>query len=126
MTSIRPIAANRRSFDASAYARQASPSAGITLTDHAAHVGAIVDRLRAAGRGPIDLAGHSLGGLTLNAVGESHADDLAWADEMVALLDQFAPAQRTRVADIHASHSPFLSKPNELALVLAQWITQPR
>lgn len=75
-----------RPFDASAFAAEPSPVAGITLSDFATHVGDLVDKLHASGRGPIYLVGHSLAGLTLNAVAEAKASKLAGLIYLSAIL----------------------------------------
>jgi len=75
-----------RPFDRAAYADEPSPSASLTLGDYAGAVEGLVDMLHAAGQGPIVLVGHSLGGLTLHAVGESRADKLAGLIYLSAVL----------------------------------------
>lgn len=65
-----------RPFDPGAYGAELSPVATLTLRDYADYVGDIVDRLYASDKAPVVLVGHSLGGITLNAVGESHASKI--------------------------------------------------
>ena len=81
-----PASACARPFDPLAYAGEATASAAITLSDYKKAVGDLVDRLHAVGQGPIILVGHSLGGLTLNAVGESHAAKLAGLINLAAVM----------------------------------------
>ncbi len=72
-----PVSAYARPFDSAAYLSEVSPDASITLADYVNSVGNLVDQLHQADEGPIVLVGHSLGGLTLNAVGESRSSKIA-------------------------------------------------
>ena len=81
-----PVSAFARPFVEASYATEATASAAVTLEDYRRSVADLVDRLSAANQGPIILVGHSLGGLTLNAVGESHATKLAGLIYLSALL----------------------------------------
>lgn len=81
-----PASTYERPFDAMAYATEVTSSSVITLEDYRKTVGDLIDRLAAAKQGPIILVGHSLGGLTLNAVGESHSSKLAGLIYLAALM----------------------------------------
>lgn len=71
-----PTTSYARPFDPSAYSAERSPVASLTLADYAQYAGGIVDRLYASTNEPLVLVGHSLGGITLNAVGESRASKI--------------------------------------------------
>jgi pimeloyl-ACP methyl ester carboxylesterase len=81
-----PASAYERPFVAKAYAAEATSSKEIALEDYRKAVGDLIDRLVVAKQGPIFLVGHSLGGLTLNAVGESHAGKLTGLIYVAALM----------------------------------------
>lgn len=81
-----PASTFARPFDAAAYAAEVTASGAVTLEDYRRTVGDLIDRLVAAQQGPIILVGHSLAGLTLNAVGESHAHQLAGLIYVAALM----------------------------------------
>jgi pimeloyl-ACP methyl ester carboxylesterase len=108
-----PVSAFARPFDAAAYASEVSPAAALTLSDYADAVGGWVDRLHAAGQGPIILLGHSLGGLTLNAVGQTHADKLAGLIYLAAVM----PGPDQNLVDA------MFANPNFAASHLAQGIS---
>ncbi len=71
-----PVSSYARPFDPAAYSSELSPVASVTLEDYTQYVGGIVDRLYAANNQPVVLVGHSLGGVTLNSVGESHSSKI--------------------------------------------------
>ena len=81
-----PASANARPFVAADFAAEVTASAATTLGLYKKSVGDLIDRLHAANQGPIILVGHSLGGLTLNAVGESHAAKLAGLFYLAAIM----------------------------------------
>ena len=98
-----PTSTFARPFDAAAYAVEQSPSAAITLSDYANALGNLVDDLHAAKQGPIVLVGHSLGGLTLNAVGESRSEKLAGLIYLAAVL----PSNNESLIDAMSSKPSF-------------------
>lgn len=57
--------------DLSRLSAAVSPLAGLTLDGYRKHVSVVVNGLVANGSGPVVLVGHSLGGVTLNSLGES-------------------------------------------------------
>lgn len=57
--------------DAAKLAEAASPLAALDLDAYRRHVTAVIEGLAASGSGPVVLVGHSLGGVTLNAIGET-------------------------------------------------------
>jgi pimeloyl-ACP methyl ester carboxylesterase len=81
-----PSSMYARPFDESAFKRQASPVASITLDDYASYLSKIVDDLVDSNQGPIYLVGHSLGGLTLNKVAESKARKIAGLIYLSAIM----------------------------------------
>jgi|GEM_PF-98209 len=60
-----------------AFLAERSPLAGIGLDDYADSVIATIDALRAAGHRRVVLAGHSMGGIVLHAVGERASEKIA-------------------------------------------------
>jgi pimeloyl-ACP methyl ester carboxylesterase len=66
-----PESYRKRPFDASAFAAEMSPNAGVTQADRTRAVVAEIDAL-----GGGVLVGHSLGGLTVTSVGEAAAERL--------------------------------------------------
>ncbi len=73
-----PESYRKRPFDASAFAAEMSPNAGVTQADRTRAVVAEIDALGGGGV----LVGHSLGGLTVTSVGE------AAAERLIALRDR--------------------------------------
>ncbi|MEV5593730.1 alpha/beta hydrolase [Streptomyces sp. NPDC052496] len=71
----RPAAYYSPRQDARALAAEPSPMRGVTLEDNVRHVVGVVRRL--AGHGPVILAGNSLGGVTISAVGNAVPELLA-------------------------------------------------
>jgi pimeloyl-ACP methyl ester carboxylesterase len=59
------------SQDLSRLSAAVSPLASLTVDDYRNHVAVVVDGLVANGSGPVVLIGHSLGGVTLNSLGET-------------------------------------------------------
>jgi pimeloyl-ACP methyl ester carboxylesterase len=98
-----PTSSYARPFDADAYSTERSPLASLTLADYARYTGDIVDRLYANTQEPLVLVGHSLGGITLNAVGESHASKIRNLIYVSAVI----PASGETVGDCFATKSAF-------------------
>lgn len=98
-----PASAFARPFDPEAYSAERSPVASLTLQDYADCVGDIVDRLHASDGEPLVLVGHSLGGITLNAVGESHASKIRALVYVCAVI----PASGESVAECFSTKAAF-------------------
>lgn len=98
-----PASFYARPFDPSAYSSELSPVASLTLGDYAGYAGGIVDRLYASTNEPLVLVGHSLGGITLNAVGESRASKIRNLIYVSAVI----PASGESVGDCFSSKSAF-------------------
>ena len=73
--------------DLDALALAPSPLARLTLEDYRVHVTEIIQGLVDAGSGPVVLVGHSVGGATLNAVGEANPELVG----RLVYLTAFAP-----------------------------------
>jgi pimeloyl-ACP methyl ester carboxylesterase len=65
-----------RPIDLARFSEEPSPLARITLDQYVATVGESVRLAARAGRGPIVLVGHSMGGVTITAVAEEHAKEI--------------------------------------------------
>ncbi|SAK98748.1 esterase [Caballeronia temeraria] len=78
-----------------------SPLASISLADYRDHVLAIIRGLVSEGRGPVVLVGHSLGGVTLNAVAEAEPSLV----KKLVYLTAFVPVAEPTVLD-------YLQQPN--------------
>ena len=98
-----PKSSYARPFDPNAYSSEHSPVASLTLEDYAQYTGDIVDRLYASTKEPLVLVGHSLGGITLNAVGESHASKIRNLIYVSAVI----PASGESVGDCFSTKSAF-------------------
>ncbi len=83
---------------------EVSPLATITLRDYRDHVLRIINGLVGKGSGPVILVGHSLGGVTLNAVAEAEPSLI----RRLVYLTAFAPVRKPSVLD-------YLSQPNFVA-----------
>jgi pimeloyl-ACP methyl ester carboxylesterase len=98
-----PVSSYARPFDPSAYSSELSPVASLTLADYAQYAGGIVDRLYTSTNEPLVLVGHSLGGITLNAVGESRASKIRNLIYVSAVI----PASGESVGDCLTAKSVF-------------------
>lgn len=78
-----------------------SPLAGITLNNYRDYVLSAISGLVYNGRGPVILVGHSLGGVTLNAVAEAQPALI----RRLVYLTAFVPVAKPSVLD-------YLSQPN--------------
>ncbi|MBN3785534.1 alpha/beta hydrolase [Burkholderia sp. Ac-20353] len=94
-----PSTWQRRPFDATAFANEASPIAGITLTDYASHVIEVIDQVRALGYDRVVLVGHSLGGVTITQVGEQAAEKIS----KLVYLSAFLPFNGKAMLDTATS-----------------------
>jgi len=90
--------------DAAGLSTQISPLAAITLNDYRDHVLSIINGLVYNGSGPVILVGHSLGGVTLNAVAEAQPTLI----KRLIYLTAFVPIAKPTVLD-------YLSQPNFVA-----------
>lgn len=72
-----PASFGQRPLDASAFASEPSPLAGISLAQYVATIQQTVDELAAAGYGPITLLGHSMAGVPITAAAEQAPGKIA-------------------------------------------------
>ncbi|WP_051888226.1 alpha/beta fold hydrolase [Caballeronia sordidicola] len=90
--------------NAAGLSTEVSPLAAVTLNHYRDHVLSIINGLVSNGSGPVILVGHSLGGVTLNAVAEAQPTLI----RRLVYLTAFVPIARPTVLD-------YLSQPNFLA-----------
>jgi pimeloyl-ACP methyl ester carboxylesterase len=83
---------------------EVSPLASVTLDNYRDHVLSIIEGLVDNGSGPVILVGHSLGGVTLNAVAQAQPTLI----RRLVYLTAFAPVVKPTVLD-------YLSQPNFVA-----------
>jgi pimeloyl-ACP methyl ester carboxylesterase len=87
--------------NAAALGTEVSPLAAVTLNDYRDHVLGVISGLAHNGSGPVILVGHSLGGVTLNAVAEAQPALI----RRLIYLTAFVPVAKPTVLD-------YLSQPN--------------
>ena len=87
--------------DTAGLTTEASPLAAVTLNDYRDYVLSVIDGLVKIGSGPVILVGHSLGGVTLNAVAEAQPKLI----KRLVYLTAFAPVAKPTVLE-------YLSQPN--------------
>ena len=71
-----PSSFNQRPLDPAAFGTEPSPNAGVTQDERTQATLDAISAAAAKGNGQVVLVGHSLGGLTLNQVGEAAHDQL--------------------------------------------------
>ena len=70
VNAIAPASLGRRPFDATAFAAEPSPIAGVTQEERTQAVVALVEEAASLSDGKVILVGHSAGGMTISAVAE--------------------------------------------------------
>lgn len=98
--------------DADVLAAAPSPLASITLLDYQSHITDLLRGLVDNGSGPVVLVGHSLGGATLNVVGEAMPELVS----RLVYLTAFNPVSQTSTAAYFADPSMASSKALPLTL----------
>ena len=74
VNAIAPASLGRRPFDATAFAAEPSPIAGVTQEERTQAVVALVEEAASLSDGKVILVGHSAGGMTISAVAEQVPD----------------------------------------------------
>ena len=92
-----PLSFNQRPLDPAAFGSEPSPNAGVSQSERNEAALAAVREARERGNGQVVLVGHSLGGLTLNQLGEAKPDGL------VSLV--YLAVQIKNAADPDGEHS---------------------
>jgi pimeloyl-ACP methyl ester carboxylesterase len=81
-----PASFNQRPLDPAAFGSEPSPNAGVSQSQRNEAALAAVREAGERGNGQVVLVGHSLGGLTLNQLGESRPDGLRSLVYLAALM----------------------------------------
>ena len=86
VNAARPASFEQRPLDAAAFASEPSPNAGVSQAQRNEAAIAAVKEAAAKGNGKVVLVGHSLGGLTVNQLGEQLSDSLHAVVYLAAMM----------------------------------------